>query len=53
VPARTQLKARIAALYEKWDPLELSAKELHDLDDEIYKLEEQLDRLHDDEDSPD
>lgn len=40
-----ELEARIAELYERWDPLALSAEEFHKLDDELYQLEEELLRL--------
>lgn len=41
----SELEARIAELYERWDPLALSAEEFHKLDDELYELEEELLRL--------
>lgn len=40
-----ELEARIAELYERWDPAGLSAEEFHKLDDELYQLEEELLRL--------
>ena len=40
-----ELEARIAELYERWDPLALSAEEFHKLDGELYQLEEELLRL--------
>lgn len=44
----SELREQIAALYKQWDPSTMNAKELHDLDDQIYQLEDQLDMLRED-----